>query len=441
MDIDVSRIIDDSPLSSFQLRILLICATVIVLDGFDVQAITYVAPVLTGQLGISRAMLGPVFSAGLAGTMLGGFAFGPIADRLGRKTTLALCAILFGACSLATATSGSITALMVWRLLAGLGLGGATPTAVALVSEYCPGRSREALTMTMYCGFSVGAALGGFLSAAIIPAYGWQSVFLLGGALPIVITPLVLLLVPESIRFLIASGREAATVARVLARLGPSNLPALEGARFVMGEPNPRGFPVAELFTGGRALRTALVWLMFFANLIALYFMINWLPTLFNNSGLSVRSAVNASAMVQTGSIAGTLVLAALARRIRAFSLLGVGFLCGAGSIALLALVGASPGLGQALGFLAGFFVIGTQTGANAASAMLYPTSIRSTGIGWALGVGRCGSILGPLAGGVLVSWHWSPASIFLMASAPAALAGLCGFAIAAVAGAARRGA
>lgn len=431
MDVNVAEVIDARPLGRLQVRIALICAVLIAMDGFDVQAITYVAPLLVEKLGISRALLGPVFSASLIGTTLGGFAFGPVADRLGRRLTLVLCAMLFGLSSLATATSGSVDALIVWRLLAGIGLGGATPTAVALVSEYCPRRSRSAVVMAMYCGFSVGAAAGGFLAAWLIPAYGWEAVFIIGGALPLLTVPLLLAAVPESIRFLLARGRPQPEVAALLDRVAPGA--ARPGARYVAGEPNPPGFPVAELFTHGRALRTVLAWAMFFLNLIALYFMINWLPTLFHDSGMPVSASVLTAAMIQTGSIVGTLVLALLAQRFAAFSLIGTGFLVGAGCIAALSLVGSSAPLGLSLGFLVGFFVIGTQTGANAVTAMLYPTAIRGTGIGWALGVGRCGSILGPLLGGLLVSWHWAAHDVLLAAAVPSLLAAGCGYALASV--------
>ncbi|MBV8888224.1 MAG: MFS transporter [Alphaproteobacteria bacterium] len=428
--IDVTELIDSRRLGVFQIRVVALCASVVLIDGFDVQAITYAAPVLTGVLGIERAMLGPVFSAGLFGLTLGAFGFGLLADRLGRKTTFVACAVLFGLCTLATATVGSVTELLAWRFVAGLALGGATPIAVALSSEYCPKSSRETLVMIMYGGFSVGAAGGGFLSAWLIPAFGWRSVFVLGGIVPLAIVPLLLMALPESIRFLVARNTGHDRVAAIVRRLAPG-CPANRDTRFLVGEENPAGFPVRHLFSGGRARRTALLWLMFFANLIALYFLINWFPTLIHAAGLPLQQAVIASALIQIGSIAGMLLLAAAMRRVPAFVLLALGFLLGALSFAGLAWFGTTLTGVMAGAFVAGFFVIGTQTGANAVSAMLYPTSIRSTGIGWAIGIGRAGSILGPLIGGVLLSLHWSTASLFLIAAVPAAVAAVAALAIA----------
>ena len=427
--VDISRLIDASPIGAFQLTVVGLAAAVVLLDGFDVQTITYASPALTQELGIARPMLGPVFSAGLVGTTLGAFAFGLLADRFGRKPMFIGCTLLFGLCSLATATAGSVSQLIAWRFVAGLGLGGATPIAVALASEFCSEARRETLVMLMYCGFSVGAAGGGFFGAWLIPAFGWRSVFLAGGALPLLLTPLLVWWLPESIRFLVARGQRPHEVARTVRRLDPS---AQVGTAtcFQISEESPKGFPVGRLFADGRAATTLLLWLMFFSNLIALYFLINWFPTLGHAAGLTLREALLASALIQVGSIAGTFLLAVFVRRRRAFSLVAGGFLLGAVAIATLAAIASSPTGLMIGGFITGFFVIGTQTGANAMSAMLYPTTIRSTGIGWALGVGRSGSILGPLVGGALLSLHWSTAGLFLIAAVPAAVAAAAAFGI-----------
>ncbi len=423
---DITHVIDSRRLGSFQIGVVGLCALIVLLDGFGVQAITYVAPVLTGVLHIERPMLVPVWAA--LGRTLGAFGFGLLADRFGRKTAFITCAVLFGLCTLGTTTAGSVSALIGWRFVASLALGGATPVAVALSAEYCPHDSRETLVMIMYGGFSVGAAGGGFLSAYLIPAFGWQSVFIVGGVLPRVLAPLLMWKLPESIGFLVARQRGHDQVARIVRRLDPAI--AADHAVFVVSEANPVGFPVRHLFTEGRAAKTLLLWLMFFANLIALYFMINWYPTLVHGAGIPLNEAVIASAMIQIGSIVGMLVLAAIIRKIGAFAMLAAGFLLGALSLAGLALYGTTVTGVMVGGFVAGFFVIGTQTGANAVSAMLYPTSIRSTGIGWAIGVGRAGSILGPLIGGLLLSLQWPAGSLYLVAGIPAAVAALAAFAI-----------
>src|ERR1700688_4378712 len=167
-----------------QLLVLVLCGSVLFIDGFDAQSMGFVAPALVEQLHLARSALGPVFSSGLVGIMIGALVFGPLADRLGRKPVLVWCTLLFGASSLLTATAVSLPSLLVYRLVTGFGLGGAMPNAVSLTSEFMPKRSRATAVTLMFVGFSVGAAVGGFVAAGLIARFGWQSVFVTGGIVP-----------------------------------------------------------------------------------------------------------------------------------------------------------------------------------------------------------------------------------------------------------------
>src|ERR1700704_1783842 len=219
--IDVAAFIDAQPVGGFQIRLLLTCAAVLFLDGFDTQAIGYVAPALAKEWGLTKGALGPVFSAGLFGLMIGALIFGPLADRIGRKKIIILSSLAFGIGTLATAFITDVNTLLVIRFLTGLGLGGAMRTAVAMTSEFSPHRRRATMVMVMFCGFSVGAALGGLLAAALIPQFGWRSVFVVGGAAPLLLVPILALRLPESVRFLALTGRSNARVAELLALINP----------------------------------------------------------------------------------------------------------------------------------------------------------------------------------------------------------------------------
>ena len=205
--VDVAEFIDQQPVGGFQIRLLLTCAAVLFLDGFDTQAIGYVAPALAKEWGLTKAALGPVFSAGLFGLMIGALVFGPLADRIGRKKIIIFSTLAFGIGTLATAFVQDVNTLLAIRFLTGLGLGGAMPNAIAMTSEFSPHRRRATMVMIMFCGFSVGAALGGLLAAALIPQFGWRSVFVVGGVAPLLLVPILALRLPESVRFLALTGR------------------------------------------------------------------------------------------------------------------------------------------------------------------------------------------------------------------------------------------
>src|SRR5476651_586409 len=187
-NLDVQSFIKAQPLSRYQWRVVILCFLIVFLDGLDTAAMGFIAPALSQEWGIDRASLGPVMSAALVGMIFGALGSGPLADRFGRKQVLVLATVMFGTFSVAAALSTSLNQLMAWRLLAGLGLGAAMPNATTLLSEYTPQRLRSLLVTSMFCGFNLGMASGGLFSAWLIPAYGWHSLLLVGGLLPLALT-------------------------------------------------------------------------------------------------------------------------------------------------------------------------------------------------------------------------------------------------------------
>ncbi|MCP3472273.1 MFS transporter [Bradyrhizobium sp. CCGUVB1N3] len=422
--IDVTEVIEEARFGRLQLLILVLCAWIALLDGFDTQAIAYVAPVIAEQWGIAMAGFGPIFGAGLAGLTVGAFVLSPAADRFGRKSVILLSVLLFGIFALGTARATTLNELLVYRFLTGLGLGGAMPNIIALTSEYAPKRMRALLIAIMFCGFPLGSTIGGVISAPLIGALGWQAVFVVGGVLPLVTLIVLLVWLPESIRYLMTRDVADEQIASLLVRLDPAISPSA-ASRYVMHGSKASGFPVTKLLGEGRASMTVLLWIAFFMNLLVMYFLVNWMPSLLKASGLPLNIAILSTAVLNAGGVVGAIVLGRFVDRLDPYLVLGGAYSASALFIAGIAFGSANVWTLMTSTFLAGFGVVGAQIGMNALAAGLYPTEIRSTGVGWALGVGRIGSIIGPVAGGVLLGFGWNAQSVVLAAAVPAVLAGL----------------
>jgi MFS transporter, AAHS family, 4-hydroxybenzoate transporter len=431
--IDVADFIDRQPVGGFQIGLLLTCAAVLLLDGFDTTAIGFVAPPLAKEWGLTKGALGPVFSAGLFGLMIGALVFGPLADRIGRRKIIVFSTLAFGIGALATAFVQDVNTLLAIRFLTGLGLGGAMPNTIAMTSEFSPRRRRATMVMIMFCGFSAGAALGGLLAAALIPHFGWRSVFVVGGVAPLLLVPILALRLPESVRFLALTGRANARVAELLGLISPKAMfqPATE---FVVHEPELAGIPVLHLFKAGRTLVTLLLWVVFFMSLLDLYFLTNWLPTVLNDLGASVSEAAVIGSMLQVGGVVGALALGSIIDRF-SFRALALVYFIAIFAVGAIGQLGHSAVLVAIAIFVAGFCMVGGQIAANALAATFYPTSIRATGVGWALGIGRVGSIIGPLVGGMLLTMKWSAGAVFLAAATAALCAALAAFWLSRLAG------
>jgi AAHS family 4-hydroxybenzoate transporter-like MFS transporter len=316
--------------------------------------------------------------------------------------------------SLLTARATTFNQLLILRFLTGLGLGAAMPNVVSLASEYIPRRKLSLLVTLLFIGMPLGSVICGLVSSAMLPSWGWRSVFYVGGIVPLAISLGLIAVLPESVQFLALRGKDSQRVGKILARISPE----LANAQVDLGsgsrDRSREGMPVKYLFTDGRAIGTILLWLPNFMNLLLLYFLRSWLPALLTEAGMSISAGVTATTFLSFGGIVGCLAEGPLMNAGGAYLTLLAEFGLSGLFVGALALITGSLPLVIAVAFILGVLITGAQAGLNALAASFYPTSIRSTGVGWALGVGRIGSIAGPLVAGMLLTNGWKPKEILL---------------------------
>nr|WP_315593654.1 aromatic acid/H+ symport family MFS transporter [uncultured Cupriavidus sp.] len=417
--VSIEDIVDESPLSRFQILVLALCASIVAIDGFDTAAIGYIAPALRQEWKLPVTALAPAFSAGLFGLMVGALALGSLADRLGRKRVMLLSVLVFGAGTAASAASTSLEMLIVLRFLTGLGLGAAMPTSIALTSEYSPKRHRMFLVTLSFCGFTAGFALGGELAARLIDSFGWRSVLLTGGVVPLVLLPVLALWLPESVRFLAMRPLRSEELKKLVRRICGDD--RWDQFRIVAAETSasdsaPR---IRQLLGRGWRMTTVSLWLAYFCSLFVFYLLSSWLPTIMREQGYAISTAARIAAMAPLGGTIGALVLARLMDRLNPFYVLGAAYLLSSGALVLIGYTLTTPTSLAAAVFCAGFGVVGGQTGMNALTANLYPTNVRATGLSCALAMGRLGSIVGAVSGGVLLSVLSDGAVLFQFIAIP----------------------
>ena len=426
--VDVTLLVDESRLGAVQWIIFVLCGLSLIMDGFDVQAMGYVAPAIIREWGIPNSLMGPVFSAALVGVLLGSFLFSMLADKIGRRPVLIAASLYFAVLTLWTSRASSVNELLMIRFIAGFGLGGIMPNAMALASEYSPARIRFTVMMLVANFFTVGAAIGGFIASGLIPRFGWRSVFIFGGMVPLIVSVLMIFLLPESLQFMVLRDKSRDRILRSLARIHAS-VPAGE-VQFVVNEERKKGVPLMNLFREGRGAGTAILWIINFMNLLNLYFLGSWLPTVVREAGYKTAIAVLVGTAVQVGGSLGAIPNGWLIDRLGFRKILTLVFGVGAVSIALIG----QPSLPLSMlflsAFVAGWCIPGGQPGVNSLAAMYYPTYLRSTGIGAGLGFGRIGAIVGPLAAGALLGHGWAHRELFLAAAVPALISSVATYAL-----------
>ncbi|THB83359.1 MFS transporter [Pantoea allii] len=419
--VDVRQLINQQALSPWQKRLIALCFIVVALDGMDIAIMGFIAPTLKAAWGVTNHQLGVVISAALIGLALGAMVAGPLADRYGRRMMIILSVFFFGLWTLATALAQNIEQMMLFRFLTGLGLGAAMPNVGTLVAEYAPERRRAFIITVVFCGFTFGAASGGFAASWLLPHYNWHSVLLLGGILPLLMLPFLIRGLPESVRFLISRGAPAERIHAILDRMMPGK--TRPDCAFHAPETTvPAGSAIGTVLSRRYLFGSTMLWGGYFMGLFMVYLIGSWLPSLVNTLGMSVTEAAIITAMYQAGGTLGSLFAGWMMDRFNANLALAAIYGCGGLFIVALGFSPAEVGMMSTIAFCSGFCFNGANTGMNALSASYYPTHARATGSSWMHGVGRIGAILSAFVGAEMMSLSWSFSFIFLLLAIPAVI-------------------
>lgn len=422
-------ILDRGPITTTQILIIAIALILNMLDGFDVTAMAFTAHSIGEELQIAPNHLGILFSVALAGMMLGAMFIAPFSDILGRRKMLLICVLGIGVSVFITGYATSLWQLIVLRSITGLGVGSMLASLAAITSEFTPTKYRSLTVVTIVAGYPLGATLGGFIAAPLIPVYGWQSVFFVGGAVTLAMLPAVIYLVPESMQFLITK-RPPNALEKLNKTLARMNKPALTELPPVDDTAQQEKANVLSLLTEDRRVKTLTLWSAFFFCFICLYFLMSWIPKLVVNSNLSETMGVYAAVAFNGGGVIGILSLGWLSSRMGLSKLIGSFLSLAALCMILFAGMSATLPLLPSL-FITGFFLQGGFTGLYAVAAKIYSTEVRTTGVGWAIGLGRFGAVVGPYIGGILIANGISMEINFFIFAVPLLIGGLLSYLLA----------
>ncbi|MSP93935.1 MAG: MFS transporter [Alphaproteobacteria bacterium] len=422
---NILEVVENQERGWFATSTFLLCCLVMLADGFDNQAINYAAPAIIQEWGITRALMTPVFNISIVGWMTGSIVFSMLADRIGRRPSTVLAALVFGTFTLLIPIATDLYELAALRFCAAFGVGGAMPMAIALISDYAKSKNRGLRITLMYLGYTIGSSGGGILAAEIIPQYGWRSVFYIGGIGALVVAAILSVSLPESVRYLVLRKPNDPRILGYARKLRPSANYGPE-TNFVIEETIKTGVPVKHLFTEGRSAMTWFLWFALGFSFITHFFLSQWMTTLLTEP-LGFANAARSQALFQLGA-AFAFIFGYLIDK-KGVPVMTTVMILGALPVAAVGVVtDMSVALTMAMSLASGILVLGGNIGLNAVSSMIYPTFIRSTATGAAFAVARIGAIIGPMIAGFLIYIETPLDMIFLLGALPMLAAGAACF-------------
>lgn len=417
--IDVHKVSDEAQFNGFHRKVLFWCFLIIIIDGYDIAVAGAALPSIMTDLGVTASTAGFMASSALFGMMFGAIFFGTLADKIGRRLTIAICVFLFSVFTAAAGLTNDPIIFSLMRFIAGLGIGGVMPNIVAQMTEYSPKKIRSLMTTFMFSGYAIGGILAAVIGKQFIVEFGWQVVFFAAGV-PVLLVPFILKSMPESLSYLLKKQNKD-ELRKVTQHLAPEMV-ITEQVEFVQPVTQHNQSSISQLFVEGRALSTFMFWGAYFTGLFMVYALSTWLTKLMAMSGYSLGSALSFVIALNVGAVIGAIGGGWLADRFHIKWVLV--FMYALGSVFLYMMTLKMPTeLLYVVIAIVGACTTGAQIVAYAYCGQFYPSAIRSTGIGMAAGIGRMGAILAPLLIGFIVSLNLPIEQNFMVIS----LAGLIG--------------
>jgi MFS transporter, AAHS family, 4-hydroxybenzoate transporter len=422
--IDLSRLLDERAISPLQVLVAVLSGLIMFIDGYDVQVMALAVPLVSHEWSLTPPHFSLALSAVLLGISVGAFFIAPLGDRAGRRTLLILAMAVIGASTMATSTAGSPAQFVLWRLLTGIGLGISIPNCNAWTAEYVPVRSRPTILVVMNAAISAGSFCAGFIAPVIFAHWGWRGAFVIGGVTPLIIGFLIVIVAPESLKFLIVRRPQDRRIASILARIAPELDPATPFHRPEAAARTTR-WSLFDLLGPVYRRRTLVLWGVVVANLFSLYVLISWLPTLLQSAGWPLNDALRGAVLIQAGGVFGGILLSVFLSRGTTIPALFVAYLITAACLVLFHTAPAAAAVSWIALLVIGAGTSGSQLALNALSTAYYPPAIKASGMSFAGVVGNVGAFLAPVVGGWGIERGYSSGSILGMLAAPLVLCAL----------------
>ncbi|UAB20816.1 MFS transporter [Acinetobacter baumannii] len=408
---DIFNELKTRPMNSYRWLLVGLCILLNIVDGYDVQVMSFTAASVSKEWALSGSVLGILISLGLVGMAFGSLFIAPIADKVGRRTIILSCLLLSGITMLFSSHVMNPYQLGILRFITGIGIGGLLTNGAVMANEFSTTKWKNLSVALLSTGYAIGAVVGGMIAYRLIGTVGWRSVFMCGGIFTLTVLVLVYFVLPESVEYQLIK-RQSNSIERINKTLAKFNIQAIHS--FPAYKELTHGkVSIKTLFKGNFKARTIFVWIAFFSVMAGQYFILTWTPKLLTMAGMTPEQGVSLGIILNFGGILGAILMAFLTVRYQINLGLSSFFALTAIFITVFVLNSGNYIYSMWIAVLVGIFNNGCVAGMYALANSTYDTEIRATGVGSAITMGRLGGILSPLGAGYLLDAGIKPLHLY----------------------------